>query len=120
MEDKKVFNCPVEATLSIISGKYKCVILYHLSHEVLRFSQLQRLIPNVTAKMLSQQLHDLENFGLIHKTIYPVVPPKTEYRLTDFGKTLSPIVTAMCDWGNEYMSDRILHRGEGHPSHEDQ
>lgn len=119
MEEKKMFNCPVEATLSVIGGKYKCIILYHLSQEVLRFSQLQRMIPNVTAKMLSQQLHDLENFGLIHKTIYPVVPPKTEYRLTDFGKTLSPIVTAMCDWGNEYMGDRILHRGEGHPSRED-
>lgn len=112
MEEKKFFNCPVEATLSVIGGKYKCVILYHLSHEVLRFSQLQRLILNVTAKMLSQQLHDMEDFGLIHKTIYPVVPPKTEYRLTDFGKTLSPIVNAMCDWGNEYMGNQILHRGE--------
>ena len=107
MEEIKVFNCPVEATLSVIGGKYKCVILYHLSHETLRFSQLQHIIPHVTAKMLSQQLHDLENRELIHKEIYPVVPPKTEYSLTEFGKTLSPIVNAMCDWGNTYMKDQI-------------
>lgn len=107
MEEIKVFNCPVEATLSVIGGKYKCVILYHLSHGTLRFSQMQRMIPNVTAKMLSQQLHDLENRGLIHKEIYPVVPPKTEYSLTEFGKTLSPIVNAMCDWENTYMKDQI-------------
>ncbi|WP_374110039.1 winged helix-turn-helix transcriptional regulator [uncultured Dialister sp.] len=112
MEDNKMFHCPVEATLSVIGGKYKCIILYHLAGQVLRFSQLQRLIPNVTAKMLAQQLHDLENFGLIHKTIYPVVPPKTEYCLTDFGKTLSPIVTAMCDWGKQYMGERILSENE--------
>ncbi len=74
----------------------------------LRFSELSRLMPQATAKMLTQQLRDLEHDGLILRKVYPVVPPKTEYSLTKRGQTIAPIVTAMCDWGNEYMSDTIL------------
>lgn len=108
MKEKK-FHCPVEATLSVIGGKYKCVILYHLLIDgTLRFSELSRLMPQATAKMLTQQLKDLEHDGLILRKVYPVVPPKTEYSLTKQGQTIAPIVTAMCDWGNEYMSDTIL------------
>ena len=74
------YNCPVEATISQIGGKYKAIILYHLiEDEVLRFSQLQKYLSKATPKMLSQQLRELENDGLIKRKVYPVVPPKTEY-----------------------------------------
>lgn len=100
----KPFHCPVEATISQIGGKYKAIILYHLqTDEILRFNQLQKYIPQATAKMLSQQLRELEADGLIHREVYPVVPPKTEYTLTKRGKTLSPVINALCDWGKTYM-----------------
>jgi DNA-binding HxlR family transcriptional regulator len=103
--ENKPFNCPVEATLSIIGGKYKMIILYHLFDDgVLRFSQIQKYIPNASAKMLSQQLHSMEADGLIHKKVYPVVPPKTEYSLTEKGKTLKTAIYAICDWGRTYMA----------------
>ena len=90
-----MFHCPVEASLSLIGGKYKCIILWHLMQGTMRFSELRRIIPQATAKMLTQQLRELEADGLIHREVYPVVPPRTEYSLTDYGRTLSPIVQAM-------------------------
>ncbi|MCH4083430.1 MAG: helix-turn-helix transcriptional regulator [Olsenella sp.] len=108
-QGRQVFHCPVEATMSKIGGKYKAIVLYHLTVDgTLRFSQLQRLIPQATAKMLSQQLRELEADGLVHREVYPVVPPKMEYSLTEFGHTLTPIVTEMCRWGEEHMADQIL------------
>lgn len=109
MDSGKMFNCPVEAVLSLIGGKYKPIILYHLCMEgTFRFGELRRIMPQATAKMLTQQLRELENDGLIHREVYPVVPPKTEYSITKYGKTLRPVLMAMCDWGNEYMGDQIL------------
>ncbi len=102
--DKK-YNCPVDATISLIGGKYKVVILYHLITECLRFGELQRLIPNATPKMLTQQLRELESDGIISRTVYAVVPPKTEYQLTDFGKTLMPVLESMCEWGKTHIID---------------
>ncbi|MGM9518703.1 MAG: winged helix-turn-helix transcriptional regulator [Acidaminococcus sp.] len=105
MEEEKKFNCPVEATLSLIGGKYKAIILYHIMDDkVLRFNQIQKYIPRATAKMLTQQLRELEKDGLIHRKVYPVVPPKTEYTMTDLGNTLHEVVYAMCDWGREHMA----------------
>ena len=99
------YNCPVEATISQIGGKYKAIILYHLiEDEVLRFSQLQKYLSKATPKMLSQQLRELENDGLIKRKVYPVVPPKTEYSLTKRGKTLSPVIMEICQWGRTYMA----------------
>ena len=99
------YNCPVEATISQIGGKYKAIILYHLIQDkVLRFSALQRYLPHSTPKMLTQQLRELENDGLIHREVYPVVPPKTEYTLTERGKTLTPIITEICQWGRTNMA----------------
>ncbi len=98
------FNCPIEATIGLIGGKYKAIILWHLIEKTLRFSQLQRLVPQATAKMLTQQLRELERDGLIERIVYPVVPPKTEYRLTDMGKSLSPILMDLCHWGKEYLN----------------
>jgi DNA-binding HxlR family transcriptional regulator len=97
------FQCPVEATLKLIGGKYKSLILWHLIDRTLRFNELHRLIPSATPKMLTQQLRELENDGLILRTVYPVVPPKVEYSLTDFGKSLIPVLQAMCSWGTDYL-----------------
>ncbi|MFT8390591.1 MAG: helix-turn-helix domain-containing protein [Sporolactobacillus sp.] len=91
--------CPVEITLSVIGGKWKGVVLYHLQNRPLRFNELRRLIPDVTQRMLTLQLRELEADGIIHREVYPVVPPKVEYSLTSFGKTLSPIILAMRQWG---------------------
>ena len=73
----------------------------------LRFSELRKFLPQATPKMLTQQLRELEADGIIHREVYPVVPPKTEYSLTDFGRTLSPVLNAMCEWGKEHMADKI-------------
>lgn len=100
------FNCPVEATVRLIGGKYKAVILWHLKDHVLRYSELHKLVPKATPKMLTQQLRELERDNLIGRTVYPVVPPKTEYYLTDFGKSVIPVLDAMCNWGAEYLDQR--------------
>ncbi|MBE5916940.1 MAG: helix-turn-helix transcriptional regulator [Pseudobutyrivibrio ruminis] len=101
----KPFHCPVEATFSQIGGKYKMIILYHLLHDgVLRYNQIQKYIPQATAKMLAQQLRELEADDLVHREVYPVVPPKTEYSLTERGISLKPVIDAICDWGREYMA----------------
>ena len=107
MERDKIFNCPVDATLSVIGGKYKPIILHHLIERTLRFGELRRMIPQASHKVLTQQLRELESDGIIHRKVYPVVPPKTEYSLTTLGKTLIPIIAAMCDWGREHMSEFI-------------
>ena len=104
MSNLKTFNCPVEATISLIGGKYKAIILFHLISNTLRFNQLQKLIPKATPKMLTQQLRELESDGLIIRTVYPVVPPKTEYSLSEFGKSLIPTIDSMCDWGKNYLA----------------
>ena len=96
-------NCPVEATLELIGGKYKALILWHLSEGKLRFSELRRAIQSATPKMLTQQLRELEASKLISREVFPVVPPKVEYSLTELGKSLLPILVAMRDWGAGYM-----------------
>jgi len=91
--------CPAEATLRVIGGSWKVPILWHLSKGTKRFSQLRRDLPGVTQKMLTQQLRELERAGVVHRKVYPQVPPKVEYSLTNRGRTLMPIVSAMCKWG---------------------
>ena len=99
------FTCPVEATLRLVGGKYKAVILWHLMDAgTLRYHELHRRIPRATDKMLAQQLRELERDGLLRRAVYPVVPPKTEYSLTDFGRSLAPILDEMCRWGEWYLS----------------
>lgn len=99
-----IFSCPLEATVQLIGGKYKAIILWHLMHGTLRYSELHRKMPHATDKMLAQQLRELERDGLINRVVYPVVPPKTEYSLTEFGKSLAPILDAMCNWGTAYLN----------------
>ncbi len=106
--DSKNLSCPVDATLKLIGGKYKALILWHLIDGKLRHGELQRLIPQATPKMLTQQLRELESDNLITRTVHPVVPPKVEYSLTDFGLSLRPILNAMYNWGAGYMKDNNL------------
>lgn len=94
-------NCPIEATLAVIGGKYKPVILWHLIDEPLHYAQLQRLIPKATPKMLSQQLRSLEACGMIHREVIPEKPPKTRYSLTEYGRNIIPVLDAMCRWGKK-------------------
>ena len=98
------FNCPVEATLSVIGGKWKVVIRFHLTHSgTHRFAELRRKIPGVSERMLTQQLRELERDGVVHREVYPEVPPKVEYSLTKYGESLGQITKIMCDWGKKHM-----------------
>ena len=96
-------NCPVAATLELIGGKYKALILWHLSDGTLRFSELRKHISGATPKMLTQQLRELESHELITRQVFPVIPPKVEYSLTELGRSLLPILVAMRDWGADYL-----------------
>ncbi len=96
-------RCPVETTLEMIGGKYKALILWHLSEGKLRFSQLKKVITKATPKMLTQQLRELEANQLIHREVYPVIPPKVEYSLTETGRSLIPVLISMRDWGAGYL-----------------
>ncbi|PWK14482.1 winged helix-turn-helix transcriptional regulator [Tumebacillus permanentifrigoris] len=97
------FNCPVEATLDVIGGKWKALILWRLQDQVVRFGDLKRMIPGVTQKMLTQQLRELEQDGLILRTVYAEVPPKVEYSMTEYGESLRPLLRLMCQWGVGHM-----------------
>ena len=100
--------CPVAATLDLIGGKYKALILWYLADGRRRFSELRKMISGATPKMLTQQLRELEAQELIHREVFPVVPPKVEYSLTNTGRSLMPILTAMRDWGTEYLHSKNL------------
>lgn len=101
-------NCPVDTTLDMIGGKYKALILWHLMDRILRFGELRKLIPQATPKMLTQQLRELEEDNLIIRTVYPVVPPKVEYKLSPLGNSIRPILEAMYDWGSDYLAQNGL------------
>ena len=103
MDENREYRCTVGVTLDIIGGKWKAVILWHLCHKTLRFSQLQRRLPGVTQKMLTQQLRELERHGMVHRQVYAEVPPRVEYSLTEEGMPLKPMLTLMCEWGKSYV-----------------
>ncbi|PPA84151.1 ArsR family transcriptional regulator [Brevibacillus laterosporus] len=98
--------CPVETTLDVIGGKWKGIILYHLIDGKKRFNEFRKLHPCITQRMLTLQLRELERDGIIHREVYKEVPPKVEYSLTEFGRTLEPIILLMKDWGENHK-DRI-------------
>lgn len=93
-------GCSVEAAIALIDGKWKSVILFHLMSGTLRFNALRRLIPGVTQRMLTNQLRELEEDGLIIRKVYAVVPPKVEYSLSPLGESMIPILTALKAWGD--------------------
>jgi DNA-binding HxlR family transcriptional regulator len=95
-------KCPVETTLGVIGGKWKGVIIYHLMSGTKRFNELRKIYPQVTHHTLTLQLRDLEREGIITRKIYSQVPPKVEYSLTEFGRTLEPIILLMKEWGDKY------------------
>ncbi|PSH54586.1 winged helix-turn-helix transcriptional regulator [Phyllobacterium endophyticum] len=92
-------GCAVEATISVIGGLWKPVILFHLLDGKLRFNAICRLTPAATPRMITLQLRELEADGIIDRTIYPEIPPKVEYQLTELGKSLEPVLVSMCNWG---------------------
>ena len=92
--------CPVETALAVVGGKWKTVILYHLNDGVHRFGELQRRLPGITRKVLTQQLRELEADGIVARKVYGQVPPKVEYSLTKYGHTLRPVLKALCEWGS--------------------
>lgn len=105
MQKCQSVQCPVEITIKLIGGKYKAIILWHLIDKTLRFGELKKLVTSATPKMLTQQLRELEEGGLINRCVYPVVPPKVEYSLTEFGKSIVPVLDVMCKWGTDYLEE---------------
>ena len=101
-------KCPIEVTLGLIGGKWKSLVLWHLCNKTMRFSELRRAMPEVTPKMLTMQLRELETGGLIARTVFAEVPPRVEYSLTSSGRSIRPILEAMYAWGTAYM----LSKGE--------
>lgn len=99
----KETGCPVDTTLKLIGGKYKSLILWHLISGTLRHGEIHKYMPRATPKMLTQQLRELERDNLVSREVFPVVPPRVEYSLTELGRSLQPILAAMYDWGAEYM-----------------
>ena len=106
VDGDKIYNTPVELTLEVIGGKWKSVLVYHLLQGPLRFSELKRLVPDITEKMLTQQLRDLERVGVLTRTVFPEVPPRVEYRATAHGQTLQPVLEAMCAWGRSHWQQQ--------------
>lgn len=96
-------GCPISLTQSMIGGKWKMAIIWLLGDKTCRFNELQKALPGVTQKMLTQQLRELEAHQLVDRKVYPVVPPKVEYSLTPIGRQLLPIFDQMCAWGLEYL-----------------
>lgn len=115
LNDKK-YRCFFELTLGVIGGKWKPVILFHIAMEgIMRFGELKRSIPQITQRMLTRQLRELEADGLVHRKVYRQVPPKVEYRLKPSAVKLIPILLQMREWGVEYerdqQSNRVLEEG---------
>lgn len=96
--NKKQYHCPVEVSMDLLSGKWKCLMLWHLNDGTKRYKELERIVPGVSQKMLTQQLKELERDGLITRTVYPEVPPRVEYQLTELGQSAFPILKLMHSW----------------------
>ncbi len=116
VEGDRKFACPVEATVSLIEGKWKPIIIWHLKDRRVRFNQLMAEMPGVSARMLAKQLRSLERDELVERTMYPEIPPRVDYCLTAKGRSLIPILCQMGEWGMENLKERLdleaLHDGE--------
>lgn len=104
------YNIPVEATLEVIGGKWKVVILCLLTKGPKRTSELKRAMPTITQKMLTQQLRELAADNIITRIVYEQVPPRVEYDLTDYGKTLTHVLDVMCEWGERHIENQLIIR----------
>ena len=105
---EKTYGCSFEFAMDVISGKWKGLVLWHLSKGTLRYGELQKLLGKVTQKMLTQTLRELEHCSIIHREVYPVVPPKVEYSLTKHGRELMPILEELHKWGEKTTSELEL------------
>lgn len=103
LENKHFYGCPIEAALDVIGNKWKGVILYHLMEGTKRFNELKRLIPSVSQRVLTLQLRELEEDNVINRKIFPQIPPKVEYSLSQLGKELQNILFALQEWGEKVM-----------------
>lgn len=103
-------GCPVEAAVEVIGGKWKGLILYQLRDSAKRFNELKRLIPGITQRMLTKQLKELETDKIVSRVVFPEVPVKVEYSLTQFGETLTPSLEALQAWGEVYIKMRNSHK----------
>jgi len=111
-------SCPIDSTLKVIGGRWKTAVLYHLSSGTKRFGELRRQLPNITQRMLTLQLRELEAAGLVRRTVYAEVPPRVEYDLTPWGESLRPVLDALSDWGKRYRRrlDSVARTAEGAPA----
>jgi DNA-binding HxlR family transcriptional regulator len=105
-------TCPARQALNLVANKWTVLIIYALANGPVRFNQLQRTIGGVTQKMLTQSLRQLEQDGVLKRTVYPTVPPQVEYELTDLGKTLIAPLNALCNWAETYYADIERNRDE--------
>jgi DNA-binding HxlR family transcriptional regulator len=103
-------RCQVTKTMDVIGGKWKSVALFYMLREPRRFSELRRLMPGITQRMLTLQLRELERDGLITRTVFAEVPPRVQYALTEIGTTLGPILKLLCEWGGQYADTVLAHR----------
>ena len=106
VQGDKVYSTPMDVTLDVIGGKWKALLVYRLLNGPLRFSELKRLVPDITEKMLTQQLRDLERVGVLTRTVFAEVPPRVEYCVTEHGATLQPVLAAMCEWGRSHWQQQ--------------
>jgi DNA-binding HxlR family transcriptional regulator len=102
---KRLPVLPAERALKVIAGRWKAVVLYHLFDGSKRLSELKRLVPNVSQKMLIQQLREMEQHGVVHREIYPQVPPRVDYSVTRLGLSLEPVVMSLCEWGRRHATE---------------
>ena len=104
-------GCDVEATLSVVGGRWKPVLVCHLLQGRKRFGELRRLVPNATERMITQHLRELESDGVIDRHVFAEVPPRVEYEVTEFGRSLEPVLEAMQEWGRAFKAQRLAEEG---------
>ncbi|EOH95699.1 transcriptional regulator [Enterococcus moraviensis ATCC BAA-383] len=107
----RTYNIGVEVTMDVIGGKWKPIILCNLRHQVMRTSELRRAIPNISQKMLTQQLRELEQANIVNRKSYNQIPPKVEYSLSDYGESLGEILDLLCSWGEQH-AEHLISNGE--------
>jgi DNA-binding HxlR family transcriptional regulator len=112
-------NCPVEAALDIIGGKWKSILLFRVLEETRRFSELEKLLPKITRRILTTQLRELERDGLVKRTVFAEVPPRVEYSITDLGRSLQPVLVELKKWAETHMPARMQGLAEENASTED-
>jgi len=108
--ERAALSCPTELAMEVVGGKWKLVILEHLGAGVWRFGELQRALPGITPRMLTRQLRELELDGLVSRTVYAEVPPKVEYRLSELGRSLGPVIAGLRQWGEDYRASAAVLR----------